>query len=89
MSKRKKRYTTDDYTMSTEDVQKLSGYNIVYLRELARKGTIPAILRFRRWWFCEAEVRETLKYMRELPTSKRKRHAKRERGSAKKRSLLR
>lgn len=59
-------YTTKDYTLDSVDAQRISGYNLVYLRHLASTGKLPAVKRFRRWWFCEAELREVLKDMKEM-----------------------
>ena len=59
-------YTTQDYTLDSEGAQRITGYNLVYLRQLARDGYIPAVKRFRKWWFCEAELREILKDMKEM-----------------------
>lgn len=66
-------YTTKDYTLNSEDAQRISGYNLVYLRHLASTGRVPAVKRFRKWWFCEAELREHLEDMKEMGSERQKR----------------
>jgi len=46
------------YTLDTKAVAKLTGYNIQWLRTLARDGRIPAKRRGRDWRFCIEEINE-------------------------------
>ena len=51
-----KKYDIRDYQWTTKDIQEHLGYNLQYIRVLAKSGKLPSIKRFRQWMFCQAEV---------------------------------
>lgn len=50
-----------EYNLTVEDVCAKLGYTPQRVRTLAQEGKLPALKRFRRWMFCEAEIFSTLK----------------------------
>jgi hypothetical protein len=53
----------EDYNLTVEDLARKLGYTTQRIRTLSQEGKLPALKRFRRWMFCEAEVIETLQKM--------------------------
>ena len=53
-------YTTESYNLDTKEAGELLGYHPQYIRILTRKGQLPALKRYRQWFFCERELKENL-----------------------------
>ena len=56
-------YLTEDYTLTSDGAAELLGYHVQYVRILARGGRLPAIKRYRQWYFNEKEIMEHLREM--------------------------
>lgn len=44
------------YTLTTDDVAAILGYNVQYVRQLAASGYLPAVKRRRQWFFDPRDV---------------------------------
>lgn len=51
----------EKYNTTTEEIAKILGYHIQYVRFLAASGKLPAVKRGRAWRFDQAEVLAFLK----------------------------
>lgn len=53
--------TIDRYKLTAQEIADKLGYNVQYVRWLAKTKQLPAIKRIREWRFDEAEVYDFLK----------------------------
>lgn len=51
-----KKYEFIEYKSTVQDIADLLGYHPQYVRILARKGSLPAMKRGRKWIFCKEEL---------------------------------
>lgn len=58
-----------DYNVTVEELAVKLGYTTQRIRTLAQEGKLPALKRFRRWMFCEAEVLAALQQFNPVAAS--------------------
>lgn len=51
----------DSYNLTVDQVAVKLGYTAQRVRALAKDGKLPALKRFRKWMFCEAEIIQNLR----------------------------